>query len=70
MNTVDSYQGQERDIILISMVRSNTSKKIGFTSDDKRMNVSLTRAKSFLVTVGNRTTLENSSKWSSYISNA
>ena len=53
------------------MVRSNFSKKTGFTSDDKRMNVSLSRAKFFLITIGNRRTLENNhTKWSIFINNA
>ena len=45
INTVDAFQGQERDIIYISLVRSNDKGEIGFLSNTRRMNVALTRAK-------------------------
>ncbi|KRH94636.1 tRNA-splicing endonuclease positive effector (SEN1) [Pseudoloma neurophilia] len=65
VNTVDGFQGQEKDIIIISAVRS---KNIGFVQDIKRMNVSITRAKFALVIIGNIRTLSQSSAWSSLIS--
>ncbi|MFN0032916.1 MAG: AAA domain-containing protein [Flavobacteriales bacterium] len=56
-NTVDSFQGQERDIIYISMVRSNDKNEIGFLRDYRRMNVAMTRARKKLVIVGDSATL-------------
>ncbi|GEO06806.1 helicase [Adhaeribacter aerolatus] len=57
VGTVDSFQGQERDIIYISMVRSNDDGEIGFLSDIRRMNVAMTRARKKLVIVGDSATL-------------
>lgn len=57
INTVDSFQGQERDIIYISLVRSNEKGGIGFLSDTRRMNVAMTRAKKKLVIVGDSATI-------------
>lgn len=59
INTIDSFQGQERDVIYISMVRSNDSGQIGFLSDLRRMNVAMTRAKKKLVILGDSGTLCN-----------
>lgn len=59
IKTIDGFQGQERDIIYISLVRSNDSAEIGFLSDIRRMNVALTRAKKKLVVIGNSATLAN-----------
>lgn len=57
VNTVDGFQGQERDIIVISMVRSNEERQIGFLRDLRRMNVALTRARMKLLIIGNSKTL-------------
>ena len=57
INTVDSFQGQERDIIYISLVRSNEKGKIGFLSDIRRMNVAMTRARKKLVIIGDSATM-------------
>jgi superfamily I DNA and/or RNA helicase len=57
VNTIDSFQGQERDIVYISMVRSNEGGDIGFLSDIRRMNVAMTRARKKLVIVGDSATL-------------
>jgi superfamily I DNA and/or RNA helicase len=59
VKTIDGFQGQEKDIIYISMVRSNNMADIGFLSDTRRMNVALTRAKRKLVVVGDSATLAN-----------
>ena len=59
VKTVDGFQGQERDIIYISMVRSNDQREIGFLSDTRRMNVALTRAKKKLVVIGDSATIGN-----------
>jgi superfamily I DNA and/or RNA helicase len=57
VGTVDSFQGQERDIIAISMTRSNNHGEIGFLSDIRRMNVGMTRARRKLLLVGDSSTL-------------
>ena len=57
MGTVDSFQGQERDIIAITLTRSNPQDEIGFLSDIRRMNVGMTRARRKLLLVGDSSTL-------------
>lgn len=57
VNTVDGFQGQERDVIFISLVRANESGQIGFLNDLRRMNVAITRARMKLVILGNAATL-------------
>ena len=57
VNTVDGFQGQERDVILISLVRSNDEGQIGFLKDLRRMNVSMTRARMKLIILGNKDTM-------------
>lgn len=57
INTIDSFQGQERDVVLISLVRSNDSGMIGFLKDYRRMNVAMTRAKKKLIVVGDSATI-------------
>jgi len=57
VNTVDGFQGQERDIIVISLVRSNDEGQIGFLRDLRRMNVAITRARMKLIILGDRSTL-------------
>lgn len=57
VNTVDGFQGQERDIILISLVRSNDEGQIGFLRDLRRMNVAITRARMKLIILGNKDTM-------------
>jgi hypothetical protein len=57
VGTVDSFQGQERDIIAISLTRSNPQREIGFLSDIRRMNVGMTRARRKLLLVGDSSTL-------------
>lgn len=59
INTVDSFQGQEREIICISMVRSNDSGELGFLNDLRRMNVALTRARKQVVIFGDSATLSS-----------
>ena len=57
VNTVDGVQGQERDVILISLVRSNDEGQIGFLKDLRRMNVAMTRARMKLIILGNKDTM-------------
>lgn len=57
INTVDGFQGQERDVILISLVRANEEGQIGFLNDLRRMNVAITRARMKLIILGDASTL-------------
>ena len=57
VNTVDGFQGQERDVILISLVRSNDEGQIGFLKDLRRMNVAMTRARMKLIILGDKSTM-------------
>jgi len=67
INTIDSFQGQERDIVYISMTRSNTDNVIGFLSDIRRMNVAMTRARKKLVIIGDSATLSNLAFYANFI---
>ena len=66
INTVDAYQGREKDIIIISTVRSHG---LGFLRDYRRMNVAITRAKHFLFIVGNKRCLSQDPNWNALIQN-
>jgi superfamily I DNA and/or RNA helicase len=57
VNTIDAFQGQERDVVYISLVRSNAKNEIGFLSDTRRMNVAMTRARQQLIVVGDSATI-------------
>ncbi len=70
INTIDSFQGQERDIIYISMTRSNTDGNIGFLNDIRRMNVAMTRARKKLVVVGDSATLSEFRFYADFIAYA
>lgn len=70
INTVDSFQGQERDVVYISMVRSNAKGEIGFLSDIRRMNVAMTRARKKLVVIGDSSTLSKLSFYTDFITYA
>ena len=59
INTVDAFQGQERDLMVISLTRSNADGIIGFLADERRMNVAMTRARHHLCLVGDSATLAN-----------
>jgi len=67
-NTVDSFQGQERDIVYISMTRSNQEGNIGFLADIRRMNVAMTRARKKMVVVGDSATLAQLPFYADFIS--
>lgn len=66
VNTVDSFQGREKDLVIISCVRTSRA-GIGFLDDDRRMNVAITRAKRSVVVVGNAAALKNSLSWKSLV---
>jgi superfamily I DNA and/or RNA helicase len=59
INTVDAFQGQERDVIIISFVRSNDKGEVGFLSDIRRTNVAMTRARKKLIMIGDSATLSS-----------
>lgn len=70
IDTIDGFQGQERDLIAISLVRSNDAGEIGFLADTRRMNVALTRAKKKLVVIGDSATISGHpfyKNWLDYI---
>jgi ATP-dependent RNA/DNA helicase IGHMBP2 len=67
INTIDSFQGQERDVVYISLTRSNNQNNIGFLADTRRMNVALTRAKKKLVVIGDSATIAQSSFYGNFI---
>lgn len=70
VNTIDSFQGQERDIVYISMTRSNSEGEIGFLSDIRRMNVAMTRARKKLVVIGDSGTLSSLAFYADFITYA
>jgi len=67
VNTIDSFQGQERDVVYIGLTRGNTDGVIGFLSDIRRMNVAMTRAKKKLVVIGDSATLSRSDFYGGFI---
>lgn len=79
INTIDGFQGREKDVILFSTVRSNTIKshhqhhggnavgKIGFVADERRLNVAITRARKAMLIIGNQETLRSDATWNSLI---
>jgi predicted DNA helicase len=68
VKTVDGFQGQEKDIIYISLVRSNDRGEIGFLSDTRRMNVALTRAKKKMVVIGDSATISSNEFYEKFVS--
>jgi len=70
INTVDSFQGQERDVIYLGLTRSNAERNIGFLSDIRRMNVAMTRAKQKLVVIGDSVTLSRLSFYDDFMAYA
>ena len=67
VGTVDSYQGQETDLVLFSAVRSNLLKELGFLRDARRLNVAITRAKRGLIVVGDPTVLRTCPHWTALL---
>lgn len=69
-NTVDGFQGQEKEIIIMSCVRASETGSVGFLSDIRRMNVALTRARTTLWILGNKSSLRRDKVWSKLIKDA
>jgi ATP-dependent RNA/DNA helicase IGHMBP2 len=67
ISTIDSFQGQENDTIIISLVRSNDEAEIGFLKDYRRMNVAITRAKNKLYIIGDSATICNDNFYKSFL---
>ncbi len=67
INTIDGFQGQERDVVYISLVRSNVKAEIGFLNDYRRMNVAMTRAKKKLVILGDSATIGNDRFYNAFL---
>ena len=70
VNTIDSFQGQERDIVYIGMTRSNADSRIGFLSEIRRMNVAMTRARKRLIVIGDSATLSRLPFYAGFIAYA
>lgn len=67
INTIDSFQGQEKDVIYISLTRSNPKQEIGFLADTRRMNVAMTRAKKKLIVIGDSGTIGHHGFYSGFL---
>ena len=67
VSTIDSFQGQEKEIIILSLVRSNDDGKIGFLKDYRRMNVAITRTKQKLFVIGDSATIGGDNFYKSFL---
>ena len=67
ISTIDSFQGQEKEVIIVSLVRSNDDGDIGFLKDYRRMNVAITRAKEQLFVIGDSATIGGDSFYNAFL---
>jgi senataxin len=67
VNTLDGFQGKEKDLVIFSAVRSKMIEDIGFVADERRLNVGLTRARSSLIILGHVRSLYRDLTWKSLI---
>jgi regulator of nonsense transcripts 1 len=67
INSIDSFQGREKDFIILSTVRSSKSGGIGFLNNERRLNVALTRAKFGMIVVGNAEVLKQNNFWNNLL---
>jgi regulator of nonsense transcripts 1 len=67
IDTVDAFQGREKDLVIFGCVRANNEREIGFLADEKRMNVALTRAKFGLIVVGTAAVFAGNKLWANFV---
>lgn len=67
IETIDSFQGRQKDVIILSCVRASSGSSVGFVADVRRMNVAITRAKRALWVLGNLSTLQANATWAALI---
>jgi superfamily I DNA and/or RNA helicase len=67
IGSIDSFQGREKEVIILSLVRSNDAGEVGFLSDVRRMNVGMTRARRLLVIIGDSSTIVRHPFYSDFI---
>ncbi|KAM0873308.1 hypothetical protein ACQ4PT_038117 [Festuca glaucescens] len=70
VNTVDGFQGREKEVVIFSCVRCNKEQKIGFVNDFRRMNVAITRARSAVLVIGSASTLQKDEHWNNLVESA
>jgi hypothetical protein len=70
INTIDGFQGREKDVAIFTCVRSNPKKGIGFVADFRRMNVGITRARASMLVVGSAAALKRDKHWAALIKHA
>jgi len=70
VNTVDGFQGREKEVVIFSCVRCNKEQKIGFVDDFRRMNVAITRARSAVLVIGSASTLQKDKHWNNLVESA
>lgn len=67
VNTIDGFQGREKDLVIFSAVRAREHKKIGFVADERRINVGLTRARASMLVIGHAGALSQDEHWANLI---